>query len=93
MERPWLKSYPAGMPADIELGEQDTLVTVFDDMPFPIRRIKMLFQRRPAFFVADQRSVRTGRHGTGQAAGMVGLGMVADDIVDLGQIGQRRDPA
>lgn len=42
MERPWLKSYPAGMPADIELGEKDTLVTVFDDS---VAR----FAARPAF--------------------------------------------
>ena len=40
--RPWLKSYPAGMPADIELGEKDTLVTVFDDS---VAR----FAERPAF--------------------------------------------
>ena len=42
MERPWLKSYPAGMPADIQLGDKDTLVTVFDDS---VAR----FAERPAF--------------------------------------------
>jgi len=42
VDRPWLNSYPAGIPADIELGESDTLVTVFDES---VAR----FGDRPAF--------------------------------------------
>ena len=42
MDRPWLASYPAGMPAEIELDPSDTLVSVFEASA---RR----FADRPAF--------------------------------------------
>ena len=30
MDRPWLKSYPPGTPAEIDLSKQETIVDVFD---------------------------------------------------------------
>ncbi len=42
MEKPWLENYPPDVPAEIELGPEDTLVTVLDES---FRR----FRDRPAF--------------------------------------------
>ncbi|MEJ2513733.1 MAG: AMP-binding protein [Gammaproteobacteria bacterium] len=42
MEKPWLENYPPGVPAEIELGPDDTLVTVLEES---FRR----FRDRPAF--------------------------------------------
>ena len=62
-----------------------------DDANLPRRRVEMLAERRGAFLVAHQRGLRHRLQHLRQRAGVVQLGMVADDVIDPRQIAQRRD--
>ena len=60
-------------------------------LDLPAGRVEMLGQRGGAFLVAHQRGLRHRLEHLRQRAGVVQLGMVADDVIDPRQIAERRD--
>jgi len=52
----------------------------------------MLFEGIFTFCITHQLRIRAGRHQPRQTAGMIGLGMVADHIINFFQFNARLDP-